>query len=263
MNDTSRTEEGYSTPPHQTIHISDEPPPMTGGRIFRKFSSDEEESTDDSDSGNVSGVEKIDNDDKLRRRGDVGGLVRTNSIRKRAGNNRDIVEQPLMKIAKKIEEIKTDLTEQVEEGLNQYSELNYIESIGVIRMAAMEHGKYRGRLNRSRNIETSPSSPSSSSSNNEVTAYRERATRIRISYRLRNDDLEQIQFVLIIYEYDNNGTCTSVVSRRNLMNEFKEIKRKSTTPMKTPMKTPKKTMTTETTTTPTKITPTTPKTLRF
>lgn len=234
-------------------------PPLTQGRKFINLTDDEDESDVEEDSKTLNnllihGIKKIktfdpdlledddDDDEQLKITIDTSNFgikkystelfpckITTGSKRILPMEN----ETELKKVKNDfvVEEIKHEIE-------NKYSELIYLEAVGMIRM--MRKSKHRGV--------TSSNFQSGSSTTNDIQLsdsalslpvgsnnYWERSTRLKLSYRIRRED-NDIQFALIIYEHVTKNPAT----RRNLMVEFKSTKSRSSEKLKNHLKSDKK-----------------------
>lgn len=247
---------GFSTPPQ--IRRSPQLPPLTQGRKFTNLTDDEDDSDDEKDTNPLNsllihGIKKIktfdpdllededDDDEQLKITIDTSNFgIKKYSTElfpcKITGSKRILPmehETELKRVRNDfvVEEIKHEIE-------NKYSELIYLEAVGMIRM--MRKSKHRGVT--SSNFQSGSSTTNDISSTDSALSlpvgsnnYWERSTRLKLSYRIRRED-NDIQFALIIYEHVTKNPTT----RRNLMVEFKSTKSRSSEKIKNHLKSDKK-----------------------
>lgn len=234
-------------------------PPLTQGRKFANLTDDEDDSDDEKDTNQLNsllihGIKQIKtfdpdlledeeyDDEQLKITIDTSnfGIKKYSTelfpCKITTGSKRI---HPLENETE-LKRVKNDFVVEEIKHENKYSELIYLEAVGMIRM--MRKSKHRGV--------TSSNFQSGSSTTNDVTStdsalslpvgsnnYWERSTRLKLSYRIRRED-NDIQFALIIYEHVTKNPAT----RRNLMVEFKSTKSRSSEKIKNHLKSDKKMM---------------------
>lgn len=100
-----------------------------------------------------------------------------------------------------------------------YTDLKYLESIGSIR--TIRRAKHPG-INKVPSVKTEVVTPFISP---ESQNGWDRKTKLKLSYRLNTSDINDVQFALIIYE------PLTMVTRRNLLEEFERAARDASTHM--------------------------------